>query len=62
MAKFCEFEKTTSDRKFFVNADEIMMVSYGEDNDSSTVELSGQRSLLIKGNVKDTMVKIKAAV
>jgi hypothetical protein len=38
-----------------------MMVSYGEDNNSSTIELSGQRSLLIKGNVKETMVKIKAA-
>ena len=61
MTKFCEFEKTTSDRKFFVNADEIMMVSYGEDNDSSTVELTGQRSLLIKGNVKDTMTRIKSA-
>ena len=61
MAKFCEFEKTTSDRIFFVNADEIMMVSYGEDNDSTTVELTGHRSMLIKGNVKETMTKIKAA-
>lgn len=61
MAKFCEFEKTTSDRKFFVNSEEIMMISYGEDNDSTTIELTGQRSLLIKGNVKETMVKIKAA-
>lgn len=61
MAKFCEFEKTTSDRLIYVNSDEIMMVSYGEDNNSSTVELSGQRSFLIKGNVKETMVKIKSA-
>ncbi len=61
MAKFCQFEKTTSDRIFFVNADEIMMVSYGEDNDSTTIELTGQRSILIKGNVKETMVKIKSA-
>ena len=61
MANFCEFEKTTSDRIFFVNADEIMMVSYGEDNDSTTVELTGQRSLLVKGNVKETMAKIKSA-
>lgn len=61
MAKFCEFEKTTSDRIFFVNSDEIMMVSYGEDNETATVELTGQRSLLIKGNVKETMAKIKAA-
>ncbi len=35
MARFCEFEKTTSGRIFFVNADEIMMVSYGEDNDTA---------------------------
>jgi uncharacterized protein YkuJ len=61
MAKFCQFEKTTSDRKFHVNANEIMMVSYGEDNDSTTLELTGQRSILIKGNVQATMDLIKAA-
>lgn len=61
MAKFCEFQKTTSDRIFFVNANDIMMVSYGEDNDSTTIELAGQRSLLIKGNVKETMAKIHNA-
>lgn len=61
MAIFCQFEKTTSDRKFFVNADEIMMVSYGEDNDSATIELTGQRSIVIKGNVEETMKTIKSA-
>jgi hypothetical protein len=61
MATFCQFEKTTSDRKFFVNADEIMMVSYGEDNESATIELTGQRSILIKGNVEETMKTIKSA-
>lgn len=60
MANFCEFEKTTSDRKFYVNADEIMMVSYGEDNDTSTVELTGQRSIMVKGSVAASMEKIKS--
>lgn len=61
MAKFCEFEKTTSDRKFYVNAEEILMVSYGEDNNTSTVELTGQRSIMVKGNVASSMAKINSA-
>lgn len=61
MAKFCQFEKTTSDRKFFVNADEIIIVSYGEDNQTSTIELTGQRTIMIKGNVQETMASLKAA-
>ncbi|KAG1702957.1 Cobalt-precorrin-5B C(1)-methyltransferase [Nymphon striatum] len=41
--------------------DEIMMVSYGEDNDTATVELSGQRSLLIKGNPTSCGYKVHLA-
>lgn len=60
MAKFIQVERTTSDRKLYVNIETITMVSYGDDNDSSKMELTGERSFIIKGNVDETMTKINA--
>jgi|GEM_PF-2653891 len=60
MAKFIQVERTTSDRKIYVNVETITMISYGDDNDSSKVELTGERSFIIKGNVDETMAKISA--
>jgi len=61
MAKFIAVERTTSDRKLYVNIDQITIVSYGDDNESAKVELVGERSFVVKGNVDETMAKINAA-
>jgi len=58
MAKFIELERTTSDRKLYVNVETITMVSYGDDNDSAKVEMTGERSFMVKGDVQATMAKI----
>lgn len=60
MAKFIQVERTTSDRKIYINLESITMVSYGDDNESSKVEMVGDRSLIVKGNVDETMSKITA--
>ncbi len=58
MSNFCEFQKTTSDRSIFVNANQIIMVSYGSSGDTTTIELAGQRTFEVRGSVKDTMLKL----
>ncbi len=58
MAKFIAVERTTSDRKLYVNIETITMVSFGDDAESSKVELTGERSFVIKGSVDETMEKI----
>ncbi len=61
MSIFCEFQKSSSDRSVFINASQIVMISYGSSNTTTTLELAGQRSFEVRGSVADTMVIINAS-
>lgn len=60
MSLFCEFQKTSSDRSIFINASQIILVSYGSSAETTTIELAGQRTFEIRGSVKETMAKLDA--
>lgn len=60
MSIFCEFQKTSSDRNIYINANQIIMVSYGSSADTTTIELAGQRTFEVRGSVKDNMAKLDA--
>jgi hypothetical protein len=58
MPVYFEFQKTSSERSIFINANQIVMVSYGSSNDTTTIELAGQRTFEVRGSVNDTMLKL----
>lgn len=58
MPVYFEFQKTTSERSIFINVNQIVMVSYGSSNDTTNIELAGQRTLEVRGSIKDTMLKL----
>lgn len=59
MSGYLEFQKTTSDRAVFINADQIVMVSFGSSKDTATIEFVGQRVLEVRGSVEEVMLKLK---
>ncbi|MCB1439466.1 MAG: hypothetical protein H6888_10385 [Nitratireductor sp.] len=61
MARFCEFQRTSSERPIYINASRITLVSHGSSGDTTTIELEGQRSLEIKGSLAATMAVLEAA-
>ena len=58
MPVYLEFQKTLSERSIFINVIQIVIVSFGSSNDTTTIELAGQRTIEVRGSVKDTMLKL----
>ena len=58
MPVYLEFQKTLSERSIFINVLQIMIVSFGSSNDTTTIELVGQRTIEVRGSIKDTMAKL----
>lgn len=59
MSDYLEFQKTTSDRAVYINADQILMVSFGTSKDTTTIEFVGQRVLEVRGTVEEVLLKLK---
>ena len=55
MPTFYEFKKTTSDRSIYINSSYIVIVSPGSDLGTTTLELAGQRTFAVRGEIKNIM-------
>ena len=58
MPVYLEFQKTLSERSIFINVLQIVIVSFGSSNDTTTIELAGQRTIEVRGSIDDTMSKL----
>lgn len=59
MGWFCEFKRVSQDRSIFINAAQIIMISHGDVQGTTKIELAGQRTLEVEGTVEMTRVKLE---
>lgn len=59
MGIFCEFKKVTQDRSIFVNATQVIIISPGDAQGTSKIELAGQRTFDVHGTVEMTKEKLE---
>ena len=62
MGLFCEFKRVAQDRSILINQAQIIMVSHGDAQGTTKIELAGQRTLEVQGTVEMTKAKLEQEI
>ena len=61
MGIFCEFKKVTQDRNILINASQVIIISQGTAQGTTTIELAGQRTFDVHGTLETTKQALEQA-